>query len=235
MNKSEIAGNQNDINYIVVFSRRRTIGISIHPKNGVVIRAPYRTPSRIIEEVIQGKKNWIRKHQERFLKLENSTLPVSYSDNSIHFFKGNSYFLKTLRSEKGYTNLHENLIEIGLTNPTSESVIKRALYLWYKTEAMLYFTLKMKEVLLKFDSYNFKPSSMVVRTMKRRWGSCSVKGKITLNTELIRMTAPCIEYVIIHELCHLKHHNHGKEFYALMSEISPDWKLHKRKLKDHIM
>lgn len=71
--------------------------------------------------------------------------------------------------------------------------------------------------------------------MKSRWGSCSSKGKITLNTELIKLADKYIEYVMIHELCHLKHHNHGPGFYALMTELCPDWKRLRNELKSYII
>ena len=80
----------------------------------------------------------------------------------------------------------------------------------------------------------FKPTGLVIRTMKSRWGSCSRKGIITLSTELIKLPDIYIEYVIIHELCHLKHHNHGKEYYILLSELFPDWKKVRKDLREYI-
>jgi hypothetical protein len=70
--------------------------------------------------------------------------------------------------------------------------------------------------------------------MKSRWGSCSKKGIITLSTELIKLPDIYIEYVIIHELCHLKHHNHGKEYYNLLSELFPAWKNVRKDLRGYI-
>jgi predicted metal-dependent hydrolase len=70
--------------------------------------------------------------------------------------------------------------------------------------------------------------------MRSRWGSCSKQGKITLSTELIKLPDIFLEYVIIHELCHLKHHNHGKEYYKLLSELFPDWKIVRKGLRDYI-
>ena len=235
MSKSEIADNYNGINYNIVFSRRRTIGISISPEKGVVVRVPYQTPPGTIKGIIQSKSDWIRKHQDRFLKLDRSAAPVNYSDGSPHLFIGNLLNLKIVESKKTYIKRIENFIEIGLNNSHDISSVKKIMYKWYKDEASRFFSAKLEEVLSRFKLYNFRPTSLVVRTMKRRWGSCSVKGKITLSTELIKMSEPCIEYVIIHELCHLRHHNHGKEFYALMSGIEPDWKIYRKKLKDHVM
>ena len=73
------------------------------------------------------------------------------------------------------------------------------------------------------------------RMMKRRWGSCSSKGKITLNYELLKTPVECIDYVILHEVCHLLEMNHGRAFYALMRKVMPDWKIHKNNLKPYLL
>jgi hypothetical protein len=78
---------------------------------------------------------------------------------------------------------------------------------------------------------NFKPTGLVIRSMKRRWGSCSNRGKITLSTELIRLADIYTEYVIIHELCHLKQHNHGPKYYELLSELFPEWKRVRKEMR----
>lgn len=80
----------------------------------------------------------------------------------------------------------------------------------------------------------FKPAGLIIRKMKRRWGSCSNKGIITLSTELIKLPELYIEYVILHELCHLKHHNHGSGYYKLLSELFPDYKTVRKDLKKFI-
>ena len=95
-------------------------------------------------------------------------------------------------------------------------------------------TEKVKELVVKYNSYRFNPSMITIRSMKRRWGSCSSKGRITLNSEMIKIDDIFTEYVILHELCHLKHHNHGAEYYKLLSEIFPDWKNVRKELRKYL-
>jgi predicted metal-dependent hydrolase len=86
----------------------------------------------------------------------------------------------------------------------------------------------------KYEDQMFKPTGLVIRTMKRRWGSCSTRGKITLSTELIKLPDLYIEYVIVHELCHLRHHNHGAGYYKLLSELFPEWRFVRKELRKYI-
>ncbi|MDR2848123.1 MAG: M48 family metallopeptidase, partial [Bacteroidales bacterium] len=85
-----------------------------------------------------------------------------------------------------------------------------------------------------FKKYNVEPTSLYIQNMANRWGSCTPKGKIILNTELIKAPKPCIKYVITHELCHLLHRNHNSAFYQLLTTEMPDWERWKNKL-DRLM
>ena len=125
--------------------------------------------------------------------------------------------------------------EMGLELPGDESAVKRLLYKGYKNEAVSVLPVMVNNMLERYKDQIFKPTGLVIRSMKRRWGSCSNKGKITLSTELIKLDDTFIEYVIIHELCHLKHHNHGSKFYELLSELYPDWRKARKEMKALIM
>jgi predicted metal-dependent hydrolase len=105
---------------------------------------------------------------------------------------------------------------------------------WFKYLARNKLTIKFREVLVNYNNFRFQPADFTVRTMKTRWGTCSSKGKIALSYDLVRLDDIYSEYVIIHELCHLKHHNHGAGFYELLSEVYPQWKEVREGLKKYI-
>jgi predicted metal-dependent hydrolase len=221
------------IEYRIVYSRRRSIGISVSPDSGVIVRAPYRTSLKSIEKLVDSKSGWISKHQLNY-KSSVRINTAKIQTGSKVFFRGREYRIVIVKSNKNYVQLLEEMIEIGLKNIEEPEIAEAILEKWYRITAENLFRLKFGEILLYFKNYNFRPTELTVRALKRRWGSCTSKGKITLSSELLKLDDIYLEYVILHELCHLKHHNHGKDFYRLLSEVFPDWKQKRSELKRYI-
>lgn len=218
--------------YRVIYSSRRTLGISIHPDASVIIRAPYRTSENTIKKLIEQKKAWIIRHTDEFRR--KVSVKISYADGTKHLFRGKECTLRLIHSPRCYCRFYGDLIEVGHNGSDNQETIKKILYQGYRKEAAVIFPARLKEVLLKYSDENFRPSGLSIKTMKTRWGSCSSKGKVTLNTELVRLPDIYTEYVIIHELCHLKHHNHGQGFYNLLSGLFPEWKKIRKELRSFI-
>lgn len=210
------------------------MGISILPDSSVIVRVPYLTSLKTINRIIQQKSGWIIKHRDSYRKNEKSKLNGLYVTGETHFFRGNESVLKIEKSSKTYIRFYDSAIEVGLEKTDDARAIKRLLYNGYKNEALIVFPDIVNKVLKKYDAQIFRPAGIVIRTMKRRWGSCSNKGIITLSTELIKLPDLFIEYVILHELCHLKHHNHGRDYYGLLSEVFPDYKRIRKELRRYI-
>ena len=102
---------------------------------------------------------------------------------------------------------------------------------WYRRRAFVYFTNLLDDCWNDFSKIGYAKPHLKIRQLKTRWGSLSTRGCLTLNLDLIKTPRECIEYVIMHELCHLKHHNHGNEFYKLLARVMPDWLDRKHKLE----
>jgi predicted metal-dependent hydrolase len=222
------------IEYKVIFSRRRTLGISIKPDASVIVRVPLRTPEKTIRRLVQEKSTWIIKHRDYYRNHSITKSSIRYSDGEKHLFRGSHSELKIRRSPVSYCLFKNDTIELGMAKTIDSDSVKAMLYKGYKSEAASVFPGILNLVLQKHDKHNFKPAGLKIRTMKRRWGSCSSRGLITLNTELIRLPDLYTEYVITHELCHLRHHNHGPHFYELLSELFPDWKRVRKELRSYI-
>jgi predicted metal-dependent hydrolase len=220
-----------DIEFKVIYSRRRTLGISVLPDASVIVRVPYRTSAKTITRIVGEKSFWIIKHRDNYRNRENIKSSRSYSNGSSHLFRGDESILNIQKSRKPYIIFNGSSIEMGLELNNNEQSIKKLLYKGYKEEAIKHLPVIVDRILEKYADQKFKPTGLVIRSMKRRWGSCSNRGRITLSTELIKLSDIFIEYVILHELCHLRHHNHGPRYYELLSELYPDWKNARRDMK----
>lgn len=223
-----------NIEFRIVYSRRRTLGISVLPDSSVVVRAPYRASLKTITRIVSEKAAWIIKHRDNYRAKENKKLNSTFGTGDKQLFRGQECLLQVQQSKKAFILFKENIIEIGIDKPEDKQAIKRLLYKGYKTEAAKIFPMMLGSILKIHENQNFKPAGLIIRSMKSRWGSCSRKGIITLSTELVKLPDIFIEYVILHELCHLKHHNHGRDYYALLSELFPDWKQVRKNLREYI-
>ena len=223
-----------ELKYNVVYSGRRSISIIVSPDKGVTVRAPNRASLKTIERFVQEKSGWIRKHLEDHSSLTRINPKKEYVDGEIHLFLGKEYRLKITISAKQFVRQYDGIIEAGLGSIDDSDKVKALLVRWYRQQASEILRQKVKEICNVHKDYNFNPSEITVTALKSRWGSCSSKGKITLNTELVKLDGRFADYVIIHELCHLKYHNHGKDFYRLLGEIIPDYKSIKKELRKFI-
>jgi len=234
MHKDQQIYQTQNIEFRIVYSRRRTLGISVLPDSSVVVRAPYRASLKTITRIVQEKASWITKHRDSYRQKDNKKLNSSFITGEKQLFRGAECLFQVFQSKKSFFSINENTIDIGIDKPEDKQAIKRLLYKGYKTEAAKIFPEMLGSILKIHENQNFKPTGLIIRSMKSRWGSCSRKGIITLSTELIKLPDVFIEYVIIHELCHLKHHNHGKDYYALLSELFPEWKQVRKDLRVYI-
>ena len=223
-----------EIKYNVVYSRRRSISIIVSPEKTVTVRAPLRASVKTIEKFVQSKTSWIRKHLNSKPGIRLTDAEKKYTDGESILFMGREYFLRKTETTIPYIRLCDNEIVAGLDNIDDRRKTKTLLAWWYNQKAREIFVVMLEEILKRYIDYNFSPSGLVIRPLKSRWGSCMLKGRITLNSELIKLDRVLIEYVIIHELCHLKYHNHGKDYYRLLAELVPEYKSIRKELRKYI-
>jgi predicted metal-dependent hydrolase len=234
MIKTPVIGNFKDIEFKVIYSGRRTLGISVLPDSSVIVRVPYRTSEKTINRLVQEKAKWIIKHRDNYRSQDHNKLNRLYINGEKFLFRGIETVLIIEKSKKPFVRFNGGTIELGLEKTEDAKAIKKLLYKGYKDEANIILPMILNKMLIRHENQAFKPTGLVIRTMKRRWGSCSNKGKITLSTELIKLPDLYIEYVIIHELCHLRHHNHGTGYYKLLSELFPEWRSVRKELRRYI-
>lgn len=216
------------INFRLEYSSRKSLGITVTPELSVLVKAPVGTTLDKIKEKLRKKAPWIIKQQSFFLSFQPKTTERKFIGGETHLYLGRQYRLRVMPGIIESVKLKGQFIEI-VTNDKVR--VKQLVSAWYLQNAKIKFQTIANPLIDKFKKYKVKPDSIVLREMPTRWGSCTPKGKIILNPELIKAPKGCIEYVIIHELCHLIHHDHTQNFIDLLTKELKDWEKWKMKLE----
>jgi predicted metal-dependent hydrolase len=216
------------IEFRLEYSDRKSLGITVSPEMEVLVKAPADTTIEKVKEKIRQKAAWIIKQQSFFLSFQPKTPNRKYISGETHLYLGRQFLLQISIDKEESVKLKGKFIEVT-TNEKSRT--KDLLNDWYLNHARTKFHAVAAPLIDKFKKYKVEPSSIVLREMPKRWGSCTPKGKIILNPELIKAPKGCIEYVIIHELCHLVHRDHSQRFIDLQTKEMKDWEKWKVRLE----
>ena len=226
--KGRVAFGSNEIGYEVKFSKRKSLGIKVYPTGDVEVLAPIDTSSEAIEQRVLRRAQWIVRQQNYFKELGERSPEKRFISGESHYYLGRQFLLRVEEGKPNSVRYKGRYFEVICT-PTSKT--KKLMKAWYKSHAKIKFAEFAEPIIARFEKYGVAPSSLYIQEMENRWGSCTPKGKIILNTQLIRAPRPCIEYVITHELCHLLHPDHTKAFWELLQKEMPDWERWKNKLE----
>ncbi len=222
----------NSIEYRVVLSPTlaEKIKIHVHPNAEIEVEAPVSATEHEIFRAVLRRARWISKQRERALETQSFRLPREYISGETHFYVGRRYQLKviTTKEEPERVNLKGNKI-IVVSRSADPVSVRRRLGTWYQQRGEDYFGRRLDAVSSSFAWLSGRPGLKLI-PMKKQWGSCSPDGNIHLNPSLIRAPSDCIDYVIAHELCHLREHNHSKRFYELLRHAMPNWEHTKARL-----
>ncbi len=216
------------IDFSLEYSNRKSLGITVTPELSVLVKAPIDTSIEKVKEKLRKKAPWIIRQQSFFLSFHPKTPARKFIGGETHLYLGRQYRLQIHLGKDESVKLKGKFIEV---TTSEKSRAKDLLNDWYLQHAKTKFHAIAQPLIDKFKKHKVEPSSIVFRDMPTRWGSCTPKGKIILNPELIKAPKGCIEYVIIHELCHLIHHDHTQKFVDLQTKEMKDWIKWKTKLE----
>jgi predicted metal-dependent hydrolase len=222
---------QRKIEYILFFVDRKTLEISVHPDSSVIVKAPIGSDISKIESKIKKRVRWILKQTFYFNQFKPKTPERRYISGETHLYLGKQYRLKINKSKNTCVKLKRGYFEIKLIDINDTAGAKELLEKWYLEKSVEKFGDLFGSRWKYFKQEASKKPVLQIRKMKKRWGSLSKSLTLTLNSDLIKSPKECIDYVIVHELCHLKHQNHSSEFYRLLETVLPDWKKRKHKLE----
>ena len=216
------------INCEIVRSQRRTVAIQIHPDKRIELKVPLLYNINEVEPFLHKHYRWIFKRLDAPIISKHDT--KRFVSGELHYFLGKQYPLLITISPDNNVAFLDNTLMVYAKYDIPE-LIETLLEKWYLSQARRIFHEISIPLMKQMEKYNVFPKSFTIKKMRTRWGSCSSKGSISLNLDLIKLPEQCIKEVILHELCHLVHFNHSKEFYALMTAEMPDWKIWKKELK----
>jgi hypothetical protein len=231
MKKDQVQYGTSQIDYSLAFADRKTLGIKVYPDKSVLVIAPIDATEAEVKTKVKGKAAWILKQQEFFLSFHPLTPPRKFISGETHLYLGKQYKLKLKESIENTVKLQAGQLVVLVDDKNNKTKVEKLLKAWYKSKADQHFVdlfEKNKKLTLPFGKL---PETFKYRWMDKRWGSCDKNGGIHLNLELIKAPKKCIEYVLVHELCHLIHHDHSRAFYELLEKVYPNWRKTKNKLE----
>ncbi|CNB44199.1 metal-dependent hydrolase [Yersinia similis] len=204
--------------------------IKVHPDCRVVVSAPQDTDDQQVLNAVEKRGRWIYQQLRDFRKQLEYITPRQYISGESHYYLGKQYMLKVIvaPSDAQGVKMLRGKLEVTLRHKSAEKVLK-LLTDWYKARAREVFAKRLSAMLEQALWVSDSPALRIL-TMQTQWGSCSPNGRVTLNPNLVKAPRECIDYVILHELCHLAEHNHSERFYRLMGQVMPDWEKTKKRL-----
>ncbi|MFZ2287960.1 MAG: SprT family zinc-dependent metalloprotease [Bacteroidales bacterium] len=231
MKKRTVTISSREVEIDIVRSSRRTVALYVKPGGTLLIRAPRYVPVTLLMQFVRHKTSWIERQMRRLKDVRLPGEPMLISDGSIIPYMGRLLTVRVSGGSRNTAVLTEDELHLILAGDVSQEKITALAEAWYLREAKKHFTLRTAELAALHSSLLPAPGPVNVRKMKRRWGTCHTDGAIWFNRELIKRVPELIDYVIIHELCHLVHHNHSKEYYALLGRIVPGFRELRKRLQ----
>ena len=209
----------------IVRSRRRTIALIITPDAHLVVRAPLRAPVSMIDDVIREKSSWIRKKIGE-MKARPQAIIHTYEEGEIFWFLGRPYPLHITDDAGAGIERTDRLCVPRTISPDIRGGIQR----WYVGEAA-------KEIHSRCMWFSmmtgYSPTSVRITNATGRWGSCNHKGGLNFSWRLIQAPLSIVDYVIVHELVHLRQPDHSPKFWAKVEALMPDYKRRREWLREN--
>jgi predicted metal-dependent hydrolase len=220
------------LQYSIIRSNRRKTSEIIVGNDGIVVRAPFDKPLPDIEGIVEAKKKWIFRKRLDFEAKQDERRNTKYANESGLFYLGRNYPLKILSlAGRNELVLSEGVftLESKSTNPSPEQI--RSIYLkWLRPRAVKFLDSKVRQ---HSEELKVSHSRVVIKNLKNRWGSATKNGVLNINVHLMKAPERVIDYIVLHELCHLRIKNHSHRFWQLLRAHMPDYQERKEWLESN--
>jgi predicted metal-dependent hydrolase len=221
-----------NIAFNVEYKNRKTMEIAVEPPNIITVTAPMGISEEIIVEKVRCKANWIIQKIYSYKHMNYQSLNREFVNGESFMYLGRSYSLQImldLRIKKPEVKLFRGKF-IVTANDKNEEVIKKAMEEWYRGRSKVIIEQRIKYYQRFF---NIIPSGVKIKEQKKRWGSCTSKNELLFNWRCIMAKSNALDYIVVHEMCHMYHKDHSKEFWGLLASIMPDYEVRKEWLKNY--
>ena len=218
------------ITYSLHREDRKRFRIIVAPELTVNVFAPVTADEDQIQAAVMKKAAWIASKLDVLERYHPLPAPKKYISGETLVYLGRQYRLKVEQGYRQPVKLKGRFFWVWVEDKKDTRSVRKAVASWYRKHAHETLGRYMKRCYAIASRHGVPEPVLLIRAMRRRWGSCSPKGRITLNLNLVKAPVHCIEYVIMHELCHLKYNNHSKFFYSLLTRCQPDWRKRKEEL-----
>lgn len=223
-----------EFSYRVRYQRRKTLALHVLEDGQVEVRAPRGLSEAHIVAWVESRVEWIRAARERVARRQRQHAAWQTDLSAAKtWFLGQPLTLQWETGKRASVQRCERVLRVTLPATQALPQAARLLDRWYALQAQTVleerFELGWRHFARRFGD-RVKQPQLRLRRMRRRWGSCSSRGVVTLNRELIKLPLALADYVIAHEFCHLLEFNHSPRFYQLLTELMPDWRQRKQEL-----
>lgn len=202
----------------IIRSRRKSISLIIEPDGRLVVRAPLRVSSHEIQSLVEGHADWIRARQKIALEVCQQSAPKKYVQGEQFWYLGSLYPLEILPPTCQVLRFDQCFYMGSNALPRAAEVFTH----WYRQQARQVITERVNWY-AKQHSFSFQ--KIRISSARTRWGSCSSRGALSFAWRLVMAPLPVIDYVVVHELSHLRYKNHSKKFWLQVGTILPEYKL----------
>jgi len=222
------------IDYDVKYSpRRKNLSIAVHPSRKVEVLAPVNLTPEEIQGALKRKAGWVKERLDWFEQMSQLTVAREYVSGETFLYLGRQYRLKIVYGTKrSPVKLRGKFFEVTLSQSMPEQdrreAVRRAMWRWYRAHAQE----KIRKIIDHYSArLRIEPPEFRVKYQAKRWGSCSQGGVLNINLRVIMAPLSQIEYVVAHELCHLKYKDHSTSFWELLRLVMPSYEIRKENLR----
>ncbi|MBM65863.1 MAG: hypothetical protein CMH55_06495 [Myxococcales bacterium] len=221
----------------IIRSKRRSLAVEIHPERGLLVRAPLRMPQKDIDDFLHARRDWIDKHQARIAQERVARGPRNYEAGETFGYLGQQLTISLesggARSRRPTTRREGDRLIITLNRAQALSAQERRADLQQSVVAFYRRAAQgdlPPRVAYFCDQLGLPMPAVTIAHQRRRWGSCSTRSGLRLNLRLLLCDEDLVDYVVAHEVCHLREMNHGPRFHHLLETLIPEARRLSRRL-----